>query len=127
VINGGTAISIYPAIVPPNPTTGQQVQYQTVMQSPGNGAQMRLVSKPGEVYRKNFTFAPDAVTLASADLELPTGGVIEAAREAFDGVSMRMISDYDIATDQFITRLDVLYGYLWVRPEWACVVADSLS
>ena len=40
------------------------------------------------------------------------------------GVSMRMITDYFIGTDQLITRLDVLYGYLWVRPEWAVVVAD---
>ena len=33
-------------------------------------------------------------------------------------------TDYFIGTDQLITRLDVLYGYLWVRPEWAVVVAD---
>lgn len=125
--NGATTLNIYPAIIPPNPITGAQVQYQTVMQSPANGASITLATPASTSYRKNFSFAPDAVTLATADLELPTGGVIEAAREAFDGVSMRMISDYDIATDQFITRLDVLYGYLWVRPEWACVVADSLT
>jgi hypothetical protein len=66
-----------------------------------------------------------AVTMASADLELPRG-VHEAARESFDGVSMRMVTAYNVGNDQFITRLDILYGYLWVRPEWACVVADIL-
>jgi len=53
-------------------------------------------------------------------------GVHEAARENFDGISMRMISAYDISNDRFITRLDVLYGYQWVRPEWAVRVPDAL-
>jgi hypothetical protein len=120
---GFTSVSIYPAIIPP--VGGSQVQYQTVTASPANGAQMRPVGFAGETYLKNFAFAPDAVTMATADLELPRG-VHEAARESFDGVSLRMISAYDVKSDQFITRLDVLYGFLWVRPEWACVVADTI-
>lgn len=118
-------IPIYPAIVPP--VGGQSVQYQTVTASPANGAAVNPVAGLGASasYRKNFAYAPEAVTLATADLELPMG-VHEAAREQFDGVSMRMITDYFIGTDQLITRLDVLYGYLWIRPEWACVVADQI-
>ena len=123
VATGGTSIPIYPALIPG--VGGAAVQYQTVDASPTNGGAVTVVTQSGEVYRRNFVFAPEAVTLASADLELPRG-VHEAAREAFDGISMRMISAYNIATDQFITRLDVLYGYLWVRPEWACVVADAV-
>lgn len=123
VATGGTSIPIYPALIPG--VGGQAVQYQTVDASPTNGGAVTVVTQSGEVYRRNFVFAPEAVTMASADLELPRG-VHEAAREAFDGISMRMISAYNIATDQFITRLDVLYGYLWVRPEWACVVADAV-
>lgn len=123
VAGGGTQINIYPALIPP--VGGQQVQYQTVTASPGDGAQMRLVTKASEVYRKNFAYVPEAVTMATADLELPKG-VHEAARESYDGVSMRMVTAYNIGTDQFITRLDILYGYLYVRPEWACVVADKI-
>jgi hypothetical protein len=122
-ITGFTSVSIYPAIVPPSGTS--QVQYQTVTASPALNAQMRPVGIASEQYLKNFAFAPDAVTMATADLELPRG-VHEAAREAYDGISIRMISDYDVKSDQFITRLDVLYGYLWVRPEWACIVADTI-
>ncbi len=76
-------------------------------------------------YRKNFVYAPEAVTMAVADLEIPRN-VQESAREAFDGISMRMITQYVIGTDQLPTRLDVLYGYLWVRPEWAVIVADLI-
>lgn len=125
VAAGATSIPIYPAIVPG--VGGQAVQYQTVLASPANGANVNPTNglAASAIYRKNFAYAPEAVTLATADLEIP-GGVHEAARDEFDGVSMRMITDYYIGTDQLITRLDVLYGYLWIRPEWACVVADAI-
>lgn len=120
---GSTSIPIYPAIIPPS--GGQAVQYQTVTTSPASGASVNPVSTlaASTQYRKNFAYAPEAVTLATADLEMPKG-VHEVAREEFDGVSMRMVTDYFIGTDALITRLDVLYGYLWIRPEWAVIVAD---
>lgn len=124
--NGATSISIYPAIVPAG-AGGAQVQYQTVDVSPANNAAISLVgaTSPGATYRKNIAFAPEAVTLATADLVLPKN-VEEAAREEYDGCSMRMVSAYNVQSDEFITRLDILYGYLWVRPEWAVAVADKL-
>lgn len=120
-----TSIPIYPALVPG--VGGQAVQYQTVTVSPANGAAVNPSNglAAGTKYTKNFSFAPEAVTLATADLEIPKG-IHEGARDEFDGVSMRMITDYQIGTDQLITRLDVLYGYLWIRPEWAVVVADQV-
>jgi hypothetical protein len=123
VANGGTSISIYPALIPS--VGGADVQYQTVVSSPANAAQMRLVTLANSVYRKNFIFCREAVTMATADLELPRG-VHEAYRDQFDGISMRMVTAYNVGTDQFITRLDILYGYLYVRPEWACVVPDII-
>lgn len=121
--SGATSLSIYPAITPA--VGGQTVQYQTVDVSPANAATILLATPANVTYRKNIVYAPQAVTMATADLELPRG-VHEAAREAFDGVSMRMVTAYNVSTDQFITRLDILYGYLFVRPEWAVVVADQL-
>ncbi len=122
---GATTIALYPAIVPP--AGGSQVQYQTVTASPANSAAVNPTNglAASTKYRKNFSYAPEAVTLATADLEMPHN-VHEAAREEFDGVSMRMVTDYFIGTDQLITRLDVLYGFLWIRPEWACIVADVI-
>jgi hypothetical protein len=125
VAAGATSIPIYPAIVPA--VGGQPVQYQTVSASPANGAAVNPTNNfaASTQYTKNFAYAPEAVTLATADLEMPKN-VHEAARESFDGVSMRMVTDYFIGTDQLITRLDVLYGYLWIRPEWACIVTDII-
>lgn len=121
---GGTSISIYPALIPPS--GGSQVQYQTVTQSPANGAKINpaLSLAASTTYRKNIAFSPEAVTMVTADLMMPKG-VHEAAREQFDGVSMRMVTDYIFGTDQLATRLDILYGFLYVRPEWAVVVCDN--
>src|SRR5215469_2943423 len=125
VASSATSIPIYPALIPAQ--GGQSVQYQTVDASPIDtaGVNPALSQGASAQYTKNFAYAPEAVTLATADMEMPRN-VHEAAREEFDGVSMRMVTDYFIGTDQLITRLDVLYGYLWIRPEWACVVADQV-
>lgn len=123
VASGGTSIPIYPAITPP--VGGNDVQYQTVTASPANGAAMALVTVAGEIYRKNFGYVEDAITLGMADLWMPTEGVLDASRHAFDNVSMRSIAQYTIGTDQAIDRLDVLFGDKYVRPEWGCIMADA--
>lgn len=122
--NGATSLSIYPAIVPP--VGGNPVAYQTVMASPANGAAIALVNQASEQYRKNVAYAPGAITMVTADLIVPKK-VEEAARERFDGISLRMLTAYTVGTDQLITRLDVLFGYLFIRPEWAVAIGDSLT
>jgi hypothetical protein len=124
VATNGTSISIYPAIVPPS--GGNPVQYQTVDSSPVNGAAVVLATPASSIFRKNLAYTPEAITMATADLVLPQQGIVEGARESFDNISMRMITDYTVGTDQLITRLEVLYGYLYVRPEWAVIIADSI-
>ncbi len=121
-------VSIYPALTPSN--AGVAVQYQTVDNSPANAAAVTVVGQSSFAagYRKNMVLRPEAVTMVSADLWMPPSGkgVIEASRETFDDISIRMITAYDPVGDQTYTRLDVLYGYLWVRPEWAVIVPDIL-
>ena len=63
--------------------------------------------------------------MVTGDLPLPRGGV-DAARAQYDGISMRMVTQYAVGTDQEISRIDVLYGALLVRPEWAVAVAAQL-
>jgi len=120
VSSGATSIPIYPAITP------APAAFNTVTASPANSAAITLIGAAGATFRKNLTFYPEAFTLATADLEMPTAGVIEAARAEYDGVSMRMISAYDVTNDDIITRLDILYGFSAIRPEWSAVVADRV-
>jgi|KBSMisStandDraft_5_1062788.scaffolds.fasta_scaffold02378_12 hypothetical protein len=121
VLNGATAIPIYPALVAP--VGGVPVQYQTVTASPAAGAAISLVNLANEVYTKNIAYQPDAFTMATADMELPEG-VWERSRAVFDGISMRSILAYNPQTDQAIDRLDVLFGFLGTRGEWAVAIAD---
>jgi hypothetical protein len=120
---GATALSIYPPLTPPS--AGTPVQYQTVSASPANGATLAFLTSASAGYRMNLAYVPEAVTMVTADLELPKG-VHEAYRETYDNTSLRIVTAYNVATDQFITRMDVLYGYKWLRPEWGVRVADSI-
>jgi P22 coat protein - gene protein 5 len=122
VASGATSIPIYPAIVPAN--NGQAVQYQTVDLSPLNGATILLVTPASGQYRKNFVFAKDCVTMVTADLEMPPD--VKVAREEMDGISMRAVRQYVIGTDQTADRLDVLFGWLFIRPEWGVTVCDKV-
>jgi len=120
--NGATGLAVYPSIIPA--IGGNAVQYQTVDVSPANGAVISLFTNPNVVYRKSFRFAPEAITMATGDLPMPANKV--TARHRYDNVSLRYIKDYIIGTDQEASRLDVLYGSLTVRPEWACIVPDKI-
>jgi hypothetical protein len=124
VSSGGTSIPIYPALIPAG-AGPVPVQYQTVDASPADAAVITVVSASAEVYRKNFVMHKDALVIATADVELPQN-VQEVAREMFDGVAMRFLSWYNGSSDIFLSRLDIVLGYLWIRPQWVCVVADKL-
>lgn len=60
----------------------------------------------------------DAFTFATADLPLP-GDAAFAARQVMDGISMRIWKASDWTNDSQGTRIDILYGYKAIRPEWA--------
>lgn len=73
--------------------------------------------------KNSLCYHRDAFTLVTADLEMPRG-VDFAAREVYDGISLRLVRNYDIVNDKFPCRIDVLFGCKTVRPEWAARVAS---
>jgi hypothetical protein len=70
-------------------------------------------------YTVSLAYHADAFTFATADLIMPKG-VDWSAREVMDGISMRVVRQYDINNDRFPCRIDVLYGYKTIRPQLAC-------
>jgi hypothetical protein len=129
VATAGTSISIYPALTPGSSTynaaTGDgAVQYQTVDVSPAASAAITLVLGASTVYRKNIQFAPEMITMATADLPKPP--MTMCARKVYSGISLRTLQAYVPGTDQTVTRTDVLFGYKYVRPEWGVIVADAV-
>lgn len=119
-INGATSLSIFPAIVPAG-AGGSDVQYQTVVASPANGAAISMVLNPSVTYVNNLRFAPEAITMAMGDLPIPND--VKAAREVYDNASIRYVQQYIIGSDQSGRRMDTLWGALAVRPQWITKVA----
>jgi len=72
----------------------------------------------------SMLYQKEAFAFATADLVMPSG-VDFAAREVMDGISMRVVRQYDINNDKFPTRLDVLYGYKTLRPQLAARLHNS--
>lgn len=90
-----------------------------------NSAIVKVGAGASETLDTSMVFHKDAFTFATADLTMPQG-VDFAAREVFDGISMRVVRQYDITNDKFPCRLDVLYGYRAIRPQMACRIhADA--
>jgi hypothetical protein len=125
VLTAATSIPIYPAIVAQG-NGGVDQQYQTVVSAPADAAAISLYTAPSAVYRKSLAYAPEAITMVTADLYMPTKGVIDSARAQFDGISLRSISAYLPGSDQAINRDDVLFGYLAIRPQWVVGVYDQI-
>jgi hypothetical protein len=112
--SGNATIAISPSIV----TSGST---KTVTGSPAAGAALTFVGAASAVSVNNILMHKNAFTLGCADLELPQGVHFAAvASDKESGISIRVIRQYDIANDKFPCRLDVLYGWKAVRPEWAC-------
>lgn len=124
--NGATQISIYPAMTPPATVNGASVavQYQTVTASPANSAAITLYLGASITARKNIAYAPEGLTMATGDLPLPPN--TDSARAQYDGVSLRMVNQYIVGTDQEVHRVDALYGGLMVRPEWGVAIYDAI-
>jgi hypothetical protein len=77
-----------------------------------------MATDSAKSFAQNLMYHKDAFTMATADLVIPQG-VDMAARKVLEGVSMRIVRQYDINSDKLITRCDVLFGSLCQRPELA--------
>lgn len=89
-----------------------------------NGVAIAKVGGASEIYKPSLAFHKDAFAFATADLIMP-GGVDFASRQVLDGISMRIVRQYDINNDKFPCRLDVLYGYKTIRPQLACRILSN--
>ena len=105
------------AISPPIYTSTSALA--TVNSFPADNAAVTFVGTASTAYPQNMIYHKDAITFATADLVLPTG-VDMAARAVHNGISLRIIRDYDINNDRMPCRIDVLYGYSAIRPQMAC-------
>jgi hypothetical protein len=112
-VSGDATVSISPAIYTADHALA------TVDSFPQATAVATGVGAVSGVYPQNLVFHKNACTLATADLLLPQG-VDMASRQVHNGISMRIVRQYDINNDRMPCRIDVLYGIKVLRPELAC-------
>lgn len=90
----------------------------TINAFPQGTAVVTMLGSANTIYPQNMAYHKDAITFASADLVMPRG-VDMASRQNHNGVSLRIVRQYDINNDRMPCRVDVLYGYAVIRPETA--------
>lgn len=118
ILAGSTAtnVLISPAIY----STGPK---QNVSALPTTTAALTFVGAASTAYVQNLMYHRDAFTFATADLPLMSSSE-KCVRQTYDGISMRVWQDSDIRNDELLTRIDILYGYAAVRPQWACRITN---
>ena len=91
----------------------------TIDAFPADNAVVTFLGTASTQYPQNLIYHKDAITFATADLLLPQG-VDMASRQVHNGISLRIVRQYDINNDRMPCRIDVLYGYSVIRPAMAC-------
>lgn len=109
--SGANTWSVSPSFV----STGAR---QNINALPADNAAITFLGTASTAVGTSLLYQKDAFAFATADLVMPKG-VDFAAREVFDGISMRIVRQYDINNDKFPARLDVLYGYKTLRASQA--------
>jgi len=122
--SGSMTIPISPSII----TSGQ---LQTVNASPADNAVVTVLGATSAtagtlattVTPQSLLYHPDAFAMVMADLHKPSSGAeTTSVRSKELGISIRMVQQYQIGTDQEPTRMDILYGWATLRPQLACRV-----
>ena len=108
-VTTATSVSISPAMK-------AATAYQNVTALPTTGS--NVVTLVGS-HTANIAFQRNAFSLVSVPIQAPEG-VPWSETVEYQGMSIRLIKDFDITNDQEIVRLDVLYGWTATYPDLAC-------
>jgi len=88
-----------------------------------NSKTLTFVGAASTSYLQNLMYHKEAFQFITAPLPLMGDAETCAVRES-DGLSMRLWQASDIVNNRMLLRLDILYGFAAIRPEWACRVTN---
>ncbi len=84
-----------------------------------NAKTLTFVGAASTSYVQPLMYHKDAFQFVAADLPL-MDDAHKCTRRTQDGLSMRIWMASDIRNDELLMRIDMLYGFAALRPEWAC-------
>lgn len=97
---------------------------QNVTALPQDGATCTVLTGAASTgYTQNLTYHPSAFRFLTTKLFQPRRAEM-AGVATEDGITVNMVSDFDVLTRKEILRFDVLYGFAAIRPEWACRITS---
>jgi hypothetical protein len=95
--------------------------YQNVTGLPAVNDDVLFLGAASTAYAQALAFHPDFAAVGFCDLENPEpGSGAKGQRMVEDGVSMSVITGYDIRTRQQYMRWDILMGAAVIEPSMAC-------
>ncbi len=111
---GSVTLTFSPAIQATGP-------FQNVDALPVATAALAFMGTASTPYPQALAFHPDFAAIGFCDLENPEeGSGAKGSRMAEDGVSMSVVTGYDIRTRQRYMRWDILMGVAIVEPSMGC-------
>lgn len=111
---GSVTLTFLPAIISSGP-------FQNVDALPIATAAVSFMGTLSTAYAQALAFHPDFAAIGFCDLEAPkSGNGVSSSRMAEDGISMSVLTGYDIRTRQNYMRWDILMGVALVEPSMAC-------
>lgn len=99
--------------------------FQNVTASPTNGSPFTIFGTVSGSYSCNVAYHKDAFTLAMVPMYAPPSGkgVIDVAQESYKGMNIKVTEFYDGVQDNYIMRMDVLFGWAATYPELSVIHA----
>lgn len=112
-----------PGTAPYNIRSGTAAQeklpYQNVASLPANTAALTIAGAASTGYPISLAFHRNAIALATVPIHMPSTAPFKAQQE-FEGISIRVVADFDVKNDLEIYRFDILYGVEVLEPQAAC-------
>jgi hypothetical protein len=91
-----------------------------------NSQTLTFVGSASTSYPMGLMYHKEAFQFVTADLPLMDDAA-KCVRRMQDGLSLRVWQASDIRNDEQLMRIDILYGFAALRPEWACRLVGSAS
>lgn len=121
---GATTVTVSPSIYLTGPrknvvsSTGA-----TLATTDFNSKTLTFVGGASTSYVQNLMYHKEAFQFVTADLPLMDDAA-KCVRRVQDGLSLRVWQASDIRNDELLMRIDILYGFKALRPEWACRITS---
>jgi hypothetical protein len=108
---GEATLVISPAIIITGP-------YKTVTAAPADNAALTILTGAGgSSHPQNLIFHKNAIALVTVPFD-PVDAVFQA-QKSYNGLSIRIVKQFDIKNDKNDCRLDILYGIKTIYPDMA--------